>query len=311
MPKADSGERLIVLGGTGFIGRALAFSRDTPMRPLYLVHRTMPDWLAEAGVESIRVDLDDPASVQTALLEGGTLVNLIRPDGQGSYPRMIERLVSMACQCGIARFVHASSIDVYAGTPARLVDEETAVQPASPYEKEHCEAERIVTAGVPGGVVLRFGAVFGSGGRNVAGLADEFLRAAYLKLALRRLLYGNRRMHLVSVETTVRALVHFACRSDHEGTVIVTQDDDPHNNFIFLQDTLAEAFARPSLRGVPTLPPAALRLALRWRGLNPDMATRRFSSARARSLGLDTGGFADALKEYARQLAVQHRTPTR
>lgn len=304
-----AGPPVIVLGGTGFVGRALAAGWSAPTSPRFLVHRTMPAWLEQAGIETVRVDLEDTASLRATLNDGGTLINLIRPDGKGWYPRLVERLMPAARQSAIVRVVHASSIDVYSGATAPLVDEDTPVHPISPYEREHCEVEGIISARAPGAVILRLGAVFGPGGRNVASFANEFAHAAYLKLALRRALYGKRRMHLVSIDAVVQALIHFACRSDYRGIVTVTQDDDPDNNFAFLQDVLAEAFGRRPLDKVPALPPAVLRLALRWRGLNPAMATRRFSAARSRVLGLDTDGFSPALRRYAHELAAQHRAP--
>jgi hypothetical protein len=85
--------------------------------------------------------------------------------------------------------------------------------------------------------------------------------------------------------------------------VLLTQDDDPDNNFAFVQDTLADYFGRRPLRQVPSLPPAALGVALRMRGLPSRAAWRRFSAQEAASHGLKTDGFGKALRNYARILA--------
>src|SRR5690606_21486101 len=112
--------------------------------------------------------------------------------------------------------------------------------------------------------VLRLGAVFGAGGRNVVGFAKEMRHAPGWKLALRRALYGDRRMHLVSVETVADALVRAALAPAPLGSqvVLVTEDAAPDNNFAYVQDCLAEAFGRAALKSVPVLPRICLRLAL-------------------------------------------------
>jgi nucleoside-diphosphate-sugar epimerase len=307
-PFPQGAPEVVILGGTGFVGRVLAETWPAAhRRPRYLVHRSFPNWLSGSGITVQRVDLDDPADVRTALAGGNVLINLLRPDGQGWYPDLLRRLGPSFAEVGLRRCVHASSIDVYAGSAQGLIDEETPVRPLSPYEKEHCEAERIIAAAFPEAAILRLGAVFGRGGRNVVSFAREMEHARYPKLALRRALYGERRMYLVSAGLVARALAHFAVDVCVDGptVVLVTQDDDPDNNFAFLQDTLAESFGRQSLGNVPALPSAALSLAFRLRGLPSQSVGRRFSAQKAKGFGLRTDGFGEALRNYARMLAAE------
>ncbi|WP_416193372.1 NAD-dependent epimerase/dehydratase family protein [Nitrobacter sp. TKz-YC01] len=306
-PFSQGAPEVVVLGGTGFVGRALAKTWPAAHRPRYLVHRSFPDWLSDSGIAVQRVDLDDPGNVRAALAGCNVLINLLRPDGHGWYPDLLRRLGPSFREAGLRRCVHASSIDVYAGSDQALIEEETPVQPLSPYEKEHCETERIIAGAFPEAAILRLGAVFGPGGRNVVSFAHEMVHASFPKLALRRALYGERRMYLASADVVARALAHFALDVHIDGciVVLVTQDDDPDNNFAFLQDTLAESFGRQSLRNVPALPPATLSLALRLRGLPSQVVGRRFSAQKAKSFGLRTDGFGEALRNYARMLAAE------
>uniref|UniRef100_A0A939S8R8 NAD(P)-dependent oxidoreductase n=1 Tax=Bradyrhizobium barranii subsp. barranii TaxID=2823807 RepID=A0A939S8R8_9BRAD len=306
-PFSQGVPEVVVLGGTGFVGRALAETWPAVhRRPRYLVHRSFPRWLSDSGIRVQRVDLDDPSEVRAALAGGNVLINLLRPDGRGWYPNLLRRLGPSFGDVGLRRCVHASSIDVYAGSAQGLIDEETPVRPLSRYEEEHCEAERNIAGGFPEAAILRLGAVFGPGGRNVVSFAQEMADASFPKLALRRALYGERRMHLVSVGLVARALIHFAVDVcvDAPTVVLLTQDDDSDNNFAFVQDTLAESFGRQPLRNVPALPPAALSLALRLRGLPSQAARRRFSAQKAKGFGLRADGFGEALRNYARMLAV-------
>jgi nucleoside-diphosphate-sugar epimerase len=297
-----------VLGGTGFLGRVLAESWPAEaLKPLYLVHRTNPDWAAHADVSLRHVDFHDCSDVRAAIAGRDVLINLLRPNGDGWCASLQRRLVPIFKEEGLRRCVHASSIDVYCGVNDLVVNEETPVEPRSPYEIEHCEIEGIIAEAAPELAVLRLGAVFGFGGRNIVSLAQEMAHASFLKLALRRALYGKRRMHLVSAGLAARALTHFAldARIDGHLVVLVTQDHHPDNNFAFVQDVLAEKFGRHALQSVPTLPAVALRLALRVRGVPADVAKRRFIAREPEGFGWEADNFADALRTYAQDLAAK------
>jgi nucleoside-diphosphate-sugar epimerase len=297
---------VLVLGGTGFIGRALAeqWPKASERPPLYLVHRSRPNWLESVGVPVQEIKLDDFERVASALEGGQVLVNLLRPDGSGWYPDLLRRLAPVLRRAGVRRCIHASSIDVYSGVDLPLVDESTPPHPRTSYEMEHLAAEAALMSTFPETIVLRLGAVFGRGGRNLVSLGEEMRNAPTLRLLLRRALYGRRRMHLVSVETVCSAIVRLA--SAHETLasqiVLLTQDADPDNNFGFVQDQLADAFGRKPLHA-PVLPEVFLRLALRARGLPDTGINRRFSRERALNLGLPPGNFGGDLQVYAKSLA--------
>ncbi len=55
----DSG-RVVLLGGTGSVGRALVDGWPLAERPRLrvLLHRSRPDWLAGGDVETCRIDAD-------------------------------------------------------------------------------------------------------------------------------------------------------------------------------------------------------------------------------------------------------------
>jgi hypothetical protein len=153
--------------------------------------------------------------------------------------------------------------------------------------------------------IFRCGAIFGEGGRNVVAFAREAREAPLAKLALRRLLYGERRMHLVSVRRVAEVLVAAAADARvlrPRDTFLLTDDDAPENNFAFMQDRLMAAFARPSLAALPVLPPAALAGALRLRGIRHSHPRRRFVDPRLRDLAPPRATFAEDLDRYILQL---------
>ncbi|ESY39123.1 NAD-dependent epimerase/dehydratase family protein [Mesorhizobium sp. C386A] len=300
--------RVVVLGGTGFVGEAFArcWTESSAARPSrYLLHRSRPKWLGLRGIELNDVNLANPAQVLSALRGHDVLVNLLRPDGSGWYRGAMESLKSVFRESGIYRCIHASSIDVYAGVKDHFIDESTNPQPLSPYETEHIAVESVIRGSFPETIVLRLGAVFGRGGRNLVSLAEEMSQAPQWKIALRRSLYGTRRMHLVSVETVARTLVQLSLDQKRLGpqVVLVTDDHDPKNNFAFVQDSLAAAFHRDLPKIGATAPRSLLRLLLRMRGLPDRNIDRRFSHRKASELGLPSEAFADRLEQYAQHLA--------
>lgn len=298
---------VIVLGGTGFVGEGLARRwRPADGQLTFLVHRSRPAWLDELGVSSVSVDLSSPDSIRSAATGARTAINLLRPIGDGWYPTAMETVLPAMAAAGIVRFVHASSIDVYNGSDAVEVTAATPAVPVTPYEMEHVDTERRSrnTFGEP--VILRLGAVFGAGGRNVVALADEMSQASRYKLALRRSLYGSRRMHLVNLQTVCGALEAAARSEKPVGLVVnVTDDSFEENNFGFVQDVLAAAFGRPGLGSIPAAPPSALGMMLRLRGLNPVLARRRFASDGLMALSAQVGDFVSEIQGYARYLARQ------
>nr|WP_225776781.1 NAD-dependent epimerase/dehydratase family protein [Pseudomonas sp. Marseille-Q3773] len=278
---------LVVIGGSGFVGRHfLAVCNaleDTEV--IYAVHRTEPEWLTNATVQVARFDVNDSASLAAILVPGCTVINLLRPDGSGWFEPAVANVLVACNEARIKRYVHVSSIDVFGAAPDAVVDADTQLEPRTPYEREHAAAEalvRVVPADSFEVLVLRLGAVFGDGGLNIVSFVREVSVAPVWKLALRRILYGPRRMHLVSVEKVAQTLafVAYVPQVSQGEVVLVTDDAAPENNFGHLQDALMQAFGRPSISYLPHLPPALLGLLLRLRRISNANPMRRFSEQR-------------------------------
>ena len=298
-----------VLGGTGFVGHCLAKSwpSDGDARLRILVHRSCPSWLEDCRAEIRTVDLENLHDVEKALAGSHVLVDLLRPGGDGWLTTQIRRLLPVLAVVGIERLVHASSIDVYGASPVRLIKEDTAVDPRTPYEREHRDMELLIEQAQQSATILRLGAVFGEGGRNLVALADELAEAPVWRPALRRALYGRRRLHLVSVETVAEAIRFAALPPAARAAkyLLVTDDGADENNFAFVQDRLAAALGR-SLPRLPELPPALLRLAMKLRGRSSMYPYRRFSAGGLAELGFRSSrNFVERLERFCTMLAVR------
>jgi nucleoside-diphosphate-sugar epimerase len=301
-----------IVGGTGFVGRAVLERslRVGEHQTAVLIHRSNPDWLHRIATRVVTGDASDPVVLDRLIIPGATVLNLIRPNGNGRFPHLVQQLVNACVTRGARRLIHCSSIDVFGACRQAVIEENTAPQPVTSYEREHFEAEQVVvqSAARLDAAILRLGAVFGPGGRNIVAIAKEAAAAPLWRLALRRSLYGRRRMHLVPVETAAAAISHLAfVKQEQAGRMFVLTDDEmAENNFLDLLDLLMNAFGRARLDWAPVFPPTALEVALAIRGRSNTNAMRRFHTPALGAIGFRKPiSFVEALRAYADQLHVQ------
>jgi nucleoside-diphosphate-sugar epimerase len=296
---------LAVLGGTGFVGRALVerWPRGERADIRLIVHRSRPSWIDTCGVDVRTADNDE--EMVEAVSDSAVVINLLRPGGDGWLEAVTSRIVAQAAETGVRRLLHCSSIDVYGSVAADWIDEETVPQPRTAYEREHLAAEELAASAPVETCIVRLGAVFGPGGRNLVALAREVRDAPRTRLMVRRALYGNRRMHLVSIAKAADSLRFLALtdRPLRAERVLVTDDDAPENNFMFVQDLLLGAFGRPKLSWMPTLPDSMMAIGLRLRGRSNSNPRRRFATTKLAALGFHSNEtFRTQLEKYAEML---------
>jgi nucleoside-diphosphate-sugar epimerase len=171
--------KVLVLGGSGYIGSRLCTllaetGTATPVSASSL-------HLA-AGVESVRVDTTDAASVTQAVRSVDAVVNCVA----GSPHAIADgaKVLAQACaDTGCARIVHLSSMAVY-GVREGPVGERMALDPSLGwYARAKCEAERHIAALAEAGgtaVVLRPGCVWGPGSQLWVGRIGRYLHARRL-----------------------------------------------------------------------------------------------------------------------------------
>lgn len=172
----------LVVGGTGFIGRALVrrlVESGVRVRVLARDPDGAPPELQRPEVECVRGDFTDLASVTPALEGIRHVYHLARGYGNtwDEYLRWDvapTRAFAAACaQAGVDRFFYASSIAIYyAGERASVITEETVPLPsmlaANPYARSKAENERVLRelmrdAGLRL-TIFRPGIVLGAGG---------------------------------------------------------------------------------------------------------------------------------------------------
>lgn len=181
LPRGSRPDTLVV-GGTGFIGRALVrrlVESGVHVRVLARDPQGAPPELQRPEVECVRGDFTDLASVAPALDGIKHVYHLARGYGNtwDEYLRWDvapTRAFALACaEAGVERFFYASSIAIYyAGERASVITEETApldaMLAANPYARSKAENERVLRelmrdAGLRL-TIFRPGIVLGAGG---------------------------------------------------------------------------------------------------------------------------------------------------
>lgn len=299
---------ICILGAAGFMGaRSLRRLSGAGCEVRLLEHHRIVD--AAAGATRVSGDAGDAAALDAALVPGCVVLNFVY-GGAGDAVRLAEAIGAACARRGARRLVHVSTTDVYGGAPGQLIDESSPCDPRTDYERAKHACEGIVAAAVGEAcelVILRPTAVFGPGGRNLESLALRTLRQPWPRRYLRACAMGRRRMHAVDVEH-VAAAVQWAAAAPlaqrHE-TFIISQDDDPRNEYASLEAYFASQFGRTAYPVPPlALPDGLRRLALRLAGRSVVDPRRRYSAAKLGSAGFrGPRPFSDALAEYAAWLS--------
>ena len=284
-----------VTGGSGFIGRHLLSSlAASPGIEVRALARSGAGAGAGCGstISWHQGDLEDSGALRTLMAPDGTLIHLAYPGW--THERHLAAATSMADIArgiGLRRLILCSTAVVAGKARDDRITEDTACEPVLAYERTKFEIERTLAARAAGAfefAVLRPTAVFGPGGRNLVKLATDLTTGSRAVNYLRSSLYGRRRMNLVAVENVVGALMFLVARYRLAvpETYIVSDDDDPANNFRDVEAALMRHLGVPAYPLSPLpLPRAVLGSALRMVGRSATNPSRIYDASRLRRAG--------------------------
>jgi len=165
-------DRVVVLGGGGFIGRPLVSQLAGKVRSIKVVSRTRSERCGSADVEYIRADVEDIASMMN-ILEAATVVfHLSKEDDF----ELAAHNVSQAClKHGVRRLIFASSSDaLYLGSTRSLKPTlDTKPDQRNSYSRGKIKAEQIFlhyhSSALLPVVIVRPAIVVGRGGKLTHG----------------------------------------------------------------------------------------------------------------------------------------------
>lgn len=213
--------RVLVVGGTGFVGRHLVARLAEDGRASRVLTRdpqTAPPTLHREHVELVKGSYRDPATLDAALDGVDAVCHLAKGEGRNWQEYLdndvepTRQVAEAALRRGVRRFIYVGSIDSYAsGSAADRIDGSTALDPRidrrNHYARSKATCERMLLGmaserGLPL-VILRLGIVIGAGSSPIHYGVGRFS-------AWNRLTYwgdGRHKLPFVLVEDAADALV--------------------------------------------------------------------------------------------------------
>ena len=267
---------LVILGGTGFLGRSLlAYLNAYSTLPVKVVTRRVS---SDMHLYSNRVtwhmaNLFSPDALDNILSSGDIVIHLIYiQEREVDNFKMMDSILDACCRHQVSRFIHCSSAVVVGGTKDEFINEKTECIPRTQYERIKFRLEQQVQLAVLRGLnvaILRPTAIIGLGSQNLMKLAYSLVHGNRLMNYLRASLFGKRKMHLVPVRNVCAALMYIVNQKEYSSNCIysISSDDNPENNFLAVEKMLLDALGLKQ-RKIPILrlPLVILSLCLRLRG---------------------------------------------
>jgi nucleoside-diphosphate-sugar epimerase len=228
--------RLLVTGGTGFIGSQLAAdARRRGAEVIVLGLTDLPEerenarWLGELGVEVVSGSLTD-AELCRRSMKGVTHVHHLAvamreagvPDSHFERVNLdgTRELLRAAAEARVERFVYCSTIGIFGHRAPGVTHEDSPLAPGNIYERTKVAAERLVLgahreAGLPV-VVLRPADVYGPRDRRLLKLFRGVERGRFPLFG-----DGGGRRHMVYVDDVASAFALANQRREAPGQTMI------------------------------------------------------------------------------------------
>lgn len=240
-----------VTGASGFVGKHLV-KRLLDQSNYYVRCLTRsPDkyQVSHKNLSMIKGSLFDLESVKIFTLPCDIVIHLAFPQSNdlGSHLTAIDHLKKALKDSKTSRFIHCSTAVVAGATDESKITEATTEKPITDYEKFKLTIEKAILAFDIEGLtvsVVRPTAVFGAHGQNIVKTIKDVRSSSPFLNYVRKFILSSRCMNLVSIETVVDSIVFLATteKAINKEVFIVSEDDSPNNNFLFVTALIEKEF---------------------------------------------------------------------
>jgi UDP-glucose 4-epimerase len=234
-PSAEA-DRVLVTGGSGFIGRAVVSALRQRNVPVTVVDREPPDPSWDAGVTVVTGDLSDGEvcaaafeTTPTAVVHLAALTSVLRSIDAplrtfAENVTITQTLLEFCRTRGVGSFVLASTNAVVGDVGTATITADLPLRPLTPYgaTKAACEMVMSAYSGSYGmaTAALRFTNVYGPGMSHKDSFVPRMMRAALTDTGVRVYGDGLQRRDLVFLDDVVAAVL-LALDSRYDGRAIV------------------------------------------------------------------------------------------
>lgn len=312
-------QTIAVVGASGFIGKHLVtelarsseyeirvFSRN---RQRDLTEKSFP-----STVEIVEGNLQDHESISKLLKPGCTVINLayLWTGSEAENLLVTDNLLTACKNAAVARLIHCSTAAVVGRVRENTITEETICNPVTNYGITKLKIEQAVFMAASqksfDTVIVRPTAVFGNEGAQLKKLSRDLLKGNLWLNYAKSCLFGERRMNLVHISNVVSAIVFLIQYPQPIGgeVFIVSDDDDPKNNFTYVEQYLMKALC---IKDYPlprfSLPLCVLSFLLAIRGRNNINPSCCYAPGKLLRLGFKrTVSLEEGLAEYVKWCCI-------
>lgn len=301
-----------ITGASGYIGKHLVAEliRQGNDKIRVLSRKKCQD-LADlkfgSSMEIVEGDINDPAALQSLLVPGCTVINLVYQWDAREVANLAvtQQLLDACASVCVGRLIHCKAA-VVGRVPDDRVTEGTPCRPITEYGTTKLKIEQAIiekSLGKFDAIILRPTSVFGVDAIPLKKLADDLVQDSRWKNFPKSCLFGKRRMNLVHVNNVVAAMI-FLLRSEKQfdGEVFIVSDDDATNiNFVSVEKRLMQIFEIDDYR-LPRLrlPLGFLSFLLTLLGRNNINPRCDYDSSKLLAMGFKHPvDFDEGLTEYA------------
>jgi nucleoside-diphosphate-sugar epimerase len=222
----EENSRVLVLGGAGYLGsvlvrQLLALGRRVRVLDSFMFgQQPLDEVKGHANFELVRGDVRDVAAVVPCMKGCDAVIHLAAIVGDSACDEnkqlavevnraATRMLADVAVECGVRRFIFASSCSVY-GASDFFVNEQSPVNPLSMYAETKIDSERILLeakSATFAPTILRLSTLFGLSPRMRFDLVVNLFVARAVFMGSITILNGDQWRPLLHVQDAARACV--------------------------------------------------------------------------------------------------------
>jgi nucleoside-diphosphate-sugar epimerase/2-polyprenyl-3-methyl-5-hydroxy-6-metoxy-1,4-benzoquinol methylase len=284
--------RVLITGGTGFIGSRLALRCLREGHEVRVLGRrnnaaeaATADSLARAGAQLHDVSVGDVDELAEVVQGVDLVFHLAAAQHEANVPDShfeavnVEgtRNVLAAClRAGVKRFVHGSTIGVYRASPGLVVGEDSPLEPDNIYGVSKLAAERVVAEFSPRipTVVVRISETYGPGDRRLLKLFRSAAKGLLLQVGS-----GDNLHHPIYIDDLLDGLLAAAQLESAVGTSFVLAGPQPVSSAEMLRAVSSSLGGRARVLRIPATPllwtATIFETLLRPLGIQPPLHRRR------------------------------------
>jgi len=286
--------KILITGGTGFIGSRLAaacLASGDAVRVLGQtnnpVEASNADEIRTRGGEILLGSVVDPETVAKAAAGAEIVFHLAAAQHEANVPDQhfwdvnvtgTQNLLEASARAGVRRFVHGSTIGVYGGRLGETVTDDSPSAPTNIYGITKRKAEEIVDAshGRLSTVTIRISETYGPGDRRLLKLFRGLRKGRFFLIGA-----GENLHHLIYVDDLVEGLRFAATTEDAAGETIVLAGGSPVSTRDLCAAIARELKVSPPRLHLPLRPlwlaAAAMETVLRPLSIAPPLHRRRMN----------------------------------